>query len=133
MPEVKKQTNIPNAEQQKQFHKYIEFWQETLNLMDWRIERVNKVARGAMAAIEFNDAARLVTYRLGDFGSATINASSLSSTALHECLHVFIHDLVVAAQNKASLEELEAAEHRVVNTLEKLLMLQESDDAERKM
>jgi hypothetical protein len=75
-----------------------------------------------MASVEFNDAARLATYRLGDWGAEQITPSSLEKTALHELLHVFLHDLMVTATDpKASDEELEKQEHRIINLLEHLL------------
>ncbi len=93
-----------------------------LNLGDWRIERGLKPAKNAMASVEFNEGARLATYRLGDFGAEKITPESLDQTALHELLHVFLHDLMTVAQDpKSSQDEIEAQEHRVVNLLEKLL------------
>jgi hypothetical protein len=75
-----------------------------------------------MASVEFNEGARLATYRLGDFGTEEVTPQSLDQTALHELLHVFLHDLITAAQDqKSSVELLEKEEHRVVNLLEKLL------------
>jgi hypothetical protein len=73
--------------------------------------------------VEFNEGARLATYRLGDFGAEKITPESLDQTALHELLHVFLHDLITVAQDpKSSTEEMETQEHRVVNLLEKLLI-----------
>lgn len=100
----------------------MQFWQEVLNLQDWRIERGQKPAKDAMASVEINETARLAIYRLGEFGAATINTQSLSMTALHECLHVFLHDLIATAQDRgATPEQLESSEHRVINVLEKVL------------
>lgn len=75
-----------------------------------------------MAAMQCDNQARLGTYQLGDFGSATIDSESLSMTALHECLHVFLFDLISTAQDRlATPEQLDAAEHRVINVLERVL------------
>ena len=75
-----------------------------------------------MASVEFNTTARLATYRLGDFGAEKITPESLDQTALHELLHVFLHDLMTVAQDpKSSQDEVEMQEHRVINLLEKLL------------
>ena len=69
-----------------------------------------------------NASARLATYRLGDFGAEKITPESLDQTALHELLHVFLHDLMTVAQDpKSSQDEVEMQEHRVINLLEKLL------------
>jgi hypothetical protein len=75
-----------------------------------------------MASIEFNEGARLATYRLGDFGAEKITPESLDKTALHELLHVFLHDLlIVATDPKSSDEDIERQEHRVINLLENLI------------
>lgn len=75
-----------------------------------------------MAEVECDSAARLAIYRLGEFGGEEINTDSLRRTALHECLHVFLFDLVaVASDRNATPEQLEVAEHRVINVLERVL------------
>ena len=116
-------SNIPTPEDSALFAQSVRKWQQVLNLGDWRIEKGLKPAKNAMASVEFNEAARLATYRLGDFGAEKITPESLDQTALHELLHVFLHDLMTVAQDpKSSQEEIEVQEHRVVNLLEKLLI-----------
>ncbi len=117
-----KAVNKPTPEQAAQFDRYMRHWQQVLNLGDWRIERGNRAVRGAMACVECDNGARLAVYRLGDFGATEINDSSLSMTALHECLHVFLYDLVATAQDPTTkAEQQEVAEHRVINVLERVL------------
>jgi hypothetical protein len=114
--------NIPTPEDAKFFAECVKKWQLTLSLGDWRIEKGSKPAKNAMASVEFNENARLATYRLGDFGSEKITKESLDKTALHELLHVLLHDLMTIAQDpKSSDEEVEMQEHRVINLLENLL------------
>ena len=114
--------NIPTPEDTKLFAQSVRKWQQVLNLGDWRIEKGSKAAKEAMASVEFNQNARLATYRLGDFGAEKITQESLDQTALHELLHVFLHDLMTVAQDpKSSQDEVEMQEHRVINLLEKLL------------
>jgi hypothetical protein len=114
--------NKPNERQAKQFDEFVRHWQQLLNLQDWRIEKGIKPARGAMASVECDSPARLAIYRLGDFGAEAITDSSLSHTALHEVLHIFLYELIAAAQDqKATPEQLESAEHRVINVLERVL------------
>lgn len=105
------------------FDAFVLKWQAKLNLGDWRIERGRRPAKGgAMATVEFDESARLATYKLGDFGAEEVNPSSLEKTAVHELLHVFLHDLISLAQDRsATPEALEGAEHRVINVLERLL------------
>lgn len=114
--------NIPTPENAKLFAESVRKWQQVLSLGDWRIEKGIKPAKQAMASVEFNASARLATYRLGDFGAEKITPESLDKTALHELLHVFLHDLMTVAQDpKSSQDEVEMQEHRVINLLENLL------------
>ena len=114
--------NIPTPQDVQLFAQSVKKWQQVLSLGDWRIEKGSKPAKAAMASVEFNSAARLATYRLGDFGAEKITPESLDQTALHELLHVFLHDLMTVAQDpKSSQDEVEMQEHRVINLLEKLL------------
>jgi len=114
--------NIPSPDDAKLFAQSVKKWQQILSLGDWRIEKGMKPAKQAMASVEFNDSARLATYRLGDFGAEKITPDSLDKTALHELLHVFLHDLMmVATDPKSSDEDIEMQEHRVINLLENLL------------
>ncbi len=115
-------TNIPTPENAKLFAQSVRKWQQVLSLGDWRIEKGSKPAKEAMASVEFNQTARLATYRLGDFGAEKITPESLDRTALHELLHIFLYDLMcVATDPKSSDEEIEMQEHRVINLLENLL------------
>jgi hypothetical protein len=114
--------NIPTPEQAELFAQSVRKWQQVLSLGDWRIEKGSKPAKAAMASVEFNEQARLATYRLGDFGAEKITPESLDRTALHELLHIFLYDLMcVATDPKSSDEEIEMQEHRVINLLENLL------------
>jgi hypothetical protein len=115
-------SNIPTPEDARFFALCVKKWQEILNLGDWRIEKGLKPAKQAMASVEFNESARLATYRLGDFGAEEITNESLETTALHELLHVMLHDLLAAAQDpKSSQDDIDKQEHRVINLLERLL------------
>ena len=115
-------SNIPTPKDAEIFSESIKKWQQILNLGDWRIEKGTKPAKQAMASVEFNENARLAVYRLGDFGAEKITDDSLDRTALHECLHIFLHDLMtVTADPKSSDEDIEMQEHRVINLLENLL------------
>lgn len=114
--------NIPTPEHAEIFAQSVLKWQTILSLGDWRIEKGTKPAKQAMASVEFTDSARLAVYRLGDFGAEKITPASLEKTALHELLHIFLHDLMmVATDPKSSDEDIEMQEHRVINLLENLL------------
>jgi len=114
--------NIPTPEHAELFALSVRKWQQVLSLGDWRIEKGSKPAKQAMASVEFTPNARLAVYRLGDFGAEKITPESLDRTALHELLHIFLHDLMVVSQDpKSSQDEIEMQEHRVINLLENLL------------
>jgi hypothetical protein len=114
--------NIPTQQDAELFAQSVKKWQQVLSLGDWRIEKGIKPAKGAMASVEFTDNARLAVYRLGDFGAEKITKESLDKTALHELLHIFLHDLMaVATDPKSSDDDIEMQEHRVINLLENLL------------
>ena len=114
--------NIPTPEHAQLFAQSVRKWQQVLSLGDWRIEKGSKPAKQAMASVEFTPNARLAVYRIGDFGAEKITPESLDRTALHELLHIFLHDLMVVSQDpKSSQDEIEMQEHRVINLLENLL------------
>ena len=115
-------SNIPTPEHAELFAQSVKKWQQVLSLGDWRIEKGIKPAKAAMASVEFTPAARLAVYRLGDFGAEKITPDSLDKTALHELLHIFLHDLMSTATDpKSSDEAIEIQEHRIINLLEHLL------------
>jgi len=115
-------SNIPTPQDAIHFAQSVRKWQQVLSLGDWRIEKGSKPAKAAMASVEFTPNARLAVYRLGDFGAEKITPESIDKTALHELLHIFLHDLMVVSQDpKSSQDEIEMQEHRVINLLENLL------------
>ena len=115
-------SNIPTPEDAKLFALSVRKWQQVLSLGDWRIEKGSKPAKQAMASVEFTPNARLAVYRIGDFGAEKITPESLDRTALHELLHIFLHDLMVVSQDpKSSDDDREMQEHRIINLLENLI------------
>jgi len=118
-------TKLPSldTEQNAEFDRLIKVWQYKLNLQDWRIERGMRPAVGAMASVKHNYGARLATYRTGA-GWPTATTSDIEATVIHELLHVMLAELLHLTTAQAAADVLESAEHRVVNTLEKLLMRQ---------
>jgi hypothetical protein len=104
-------------------------WQAELNLADWRIVPRRGRAKGVMADVTRELEHRLAGYRLGDtFGNVPVTAHALESTALHEVLHVLLHELVELAKDPVTSEAaLMSAEHRVINVLERKLLPDEAD------
>jgi len=77
-------SNIPTSQDAEFFALCVKKWQSILHLGDWRIEKGLKPAKQAMASVEFNEGARLATYRLGDFG-AEINDEILDAQLYMRC------------------------------------------------
>lgn len=122
--QVNSKNPVSSADADK-FEEYIHKWQTKLNLNDWRIVRSPKRIKGAMAQVSktyLED--RLVSYKIGsDFGSDGVSDHTLESTAVHELLHILLYELVeLAATPGHTQEQLMSVEHRVVNTLEGLLV-----------
>lgn len=109
------------TEQDAEFDRLVKVWQAKLNLMDWRIERGPRPALNAMASVKVNYGARLATYRTGP-GWPTATTADIEATAVHELLHVALYELTHLTAASAAADVLESSEHRIVNTLEKLLM-----------
>ena len=74
-----------------------------------------------MASVKPNYGARLATYRTGP-GWPTATKADIEATVVHELLHVVLFELLHLTAASAAADVLESVEHRVVNTLEKLLM-----------
>ena len=115
--------NLLSEADKEKFHVYIKKWQVNLGLIDWRFGFSKKMA-GGMADMKSNLGARLATYRLGDWKGNPINDFELEKTACHEVLHTLLHEFAQSIRTDASAEVQESAEHRVVNTLEGLLVPQ---------
>lgn len=107
-------------EQDAEFDRLVGVWQRRLNLMDWRIERAPGRAPGALASVSPNFGARLAAYRTG-LGWTNASPSAIEAIVVHELLHVALAELLHMTAAKADADVLESAEHRVINTMVKLL------------
>lgn len=108
-----------------EFERQLKAWQARLNLGDWRIVLSPTRAKSAMAEMDKWDwQQRQVTCRVGEDWKATpVNHATLAQTAVHELLHVMLFELIEAAKNnQITDEQLGSIEHRVINTLERLLV-----------
>lgn len=104
----------PTPEQVAAFDQHMQEWQTTLGLQSWRIERGAGYS-DAMADVSFDLPAKLAVYRAGYVGSES------RQTALHECLHILLRDLIDAAASRDD-SRITQTEHGVINTLERLLI-----------
>ncbi len=118
--------NPVTPEDAEKYEGYIREWQRILGLGDWRIKRSLKAPRkGVMAEIKrFDYEQRMATYQIGmHFGAEAVTPEALDATALHEVLHIFLHDLIELAKDQSTPPDtLASTEHRVINILEQLLM-----------
>lgn len=111
-----------SADDRETFRLYLMQWQERLGLTDWRFNlQTTPAPKGTMANVTNHYRARLANIQLGtDFGGTPVSPESLESTALHEALHTFLHEITHAGIEDA--ETLDSAEHRVIHVLESLLL-----------
>lgn len=119
--------NPVTDEHAQRFEQFLQKWQDQLNLKDWRINLSPVRHKGVMAVVYKMDfEQRQATIRLGtDFGADTVDDVSLEATALHELLHVFMCEVLELAKEAGTQgDPLRSAEHRVINTLERLLVLE---------
>lgn len=97
-------------------------WQMALGLQGWRIER-SRAKTTALAEVRFDYGARQASYRTGPWNPPNEPTdAALEATAVHELLHVLLQDLKHHVFNESNAKAIEAAEHGVVNLLEKLLL-----------
>ena len=122
--EAERMKNLVTPADDDKFAEYISKWQTLLNLHDWRItRRGSTAAKGSMADVAISAGDKLAQWRLGKhFGSEVVNDYTLESTAVHELLHVLLADFKEICTSKPSDEILDGAEHRVIHTLERLLV-----------
>ena len=109
-------------EQIAQFDGYIVKWQGLLNLNDWRLIRSPKLAKGSCAEVSASAVDRTAVYRIGNhFGLEEMTDQTLEGTAIHELLHVLLTEYRDMCLLKQSEDAIMGAEHRIVQTLERLL------------
>lgn len=105
------------------FGKLMREWQEKLNLRDWRVSKIRGNA-DAMCEVHITYEDRLAAWRLGDWAGESRGLHELTTTACHEMLHVLLAELsaLATSDETATTEQVDAAEHRIINTLTNLLV-----------
>ena len=102
-------------------------WQHTLGMHDWRIAVAAKRSpRKVMAeVVKFDLEQRSASIRLGkDWSGEAVTPDALNATALHEVLHIFLHELIETSKVPNQPDDaIGSVEHRVINILEQLLPL----------
>lgn len=104
------------------FGRYVKKWQRLLSLGDWRMV-ISPKRTTAMAEVKCELSDRLARLRFGSsFGAEPVTPLTIEATAVHELLHVLTHELKEFARANTSEEDILSAEHRLINTIEPLLM-----------
>jgi hypothetical protein len=125
---------ILTDKQKKHFWSCLYAWQERLGLSDWRITRSNR--QPAMKAalcqmVNWDNVQRQVSCRLAsNWGKGERPTDTLiEQTAVHELLHVLLHPVLEASGTPGTAQEdIDGAEHGVINRLEKLLVPGNAED-----
>jgi hypothetical protein len=124
MAAKKPPANPVTEEHLQQFAACVVFWADVLGLHDWRVTVSEKRSnRKVMAEVyKFDLEQRSASIRMGrDFGGAEVTERGISDLALHECLHIFFHEMIQFAQSGGLQEDIDSAEHRLINVLERRL------------
>lgn len=121
---MKKLTNPTNDEHRQIFENELKYWQNKLGMQDWRIVLSKIPDKHNMASVTRDLASRLAAVKFGvAFGAEELSEKNISSTALHELLHVFLWELItICKKPDLTAEELYSAEHRIIHILENLLI-----------
>ncbi len=106
------------------FIAFLHEWQGKLGLGDWRVVISEKRPKTNAAETIADYEARLASVRLGeDLGSTPVTPDSMEALAVHELGHVLLRELIVLCQDPATpADVINSAEHRVINTLQRLLV-----------
>ena len=107
------------------FAESVEEWQTQLGLGDWRMHVSDQPAKRCAADVSLDLEARLATIRIGEStGTAAVTPDNIEGLACHEVLHVFLCELIGLCRSPGVSEStINSAEHRVVNTLQRLLTI----------
>lgn len=112
------------AEHRQVFESYLLLWQGKLGLLDWRISlSQRRPSKANAAAVKIHHRHRQASIHLADdLGPNTkVTPEVLESFVVHELLHVLLAEIVNQTEYGIEGFPLEAAEHGVIHTLQKLL------------
>lgn len=113
-------------EHANRFEHYLAVWREKLGMLDWRITLSKVRCKKNMAEVYKVDLEqRSATIRLGtDFGPTyEVTERTLEEAALHEILHVLLHELIETSKVEGQSEDvIRSSEHRIINLFEQLLL-----------
>lgn len=124
---AKAPANPVTPEDAELFSDRVRHWQHVLGMHDWRIAvQARRSSRKVMAEVaKFDLEQRSAAIRLGkDWSGEAVTPDALDQTALHEVLHIFLHELIETAKVPDQPDDaITSVEHRCINILEQLLPL----------
>jgi hypothetical protein len=101
------------------FIRRVFFWQELLNLMDWRFDiYVGDTGPDKDAAVTMGFSGRVVSIMLRDQTPTKWTKKRLDQIAFHECCEVLLGQLGYWAEQRYSKNEVEEGVHMVIRVLE---------------
>lgn len=116
--------NYTTPDDAEAFWGYLDKWQAKLGLSDWRIIKSRKPSRYLAEMVEWDWGQRKVTCKFGNnWRKTAITPANLEQTAVHELLHVLLHELIAASKYGGSNDtDLDSIEHAAINRLERLFV-----------
>lgn len=107
------------------FPLFISEWQQKLGLMDWRLNVSDVPSKSYCAEVyKCHYDNRVATLRLGtDLGGSRCEPETVEALAVHELCHILLKELIVLCQDSNTPDDvIDSAEHRVINTMVRLLV-----------
>jgi hypothetical protein len=122
-PPVKSVDNCLTPDDAEEFWAALSRWQGELSLTGWRITPSPTPSKYMAEMAKWDWKQRQVSCRLGLNWKATpVTHAAIEQTAVHELLHVLLYPLIETVRANGAAEDILAAEHAVINTLERLLV-----------
>ena len=102
------------------------YYMQVFNLLNWEVNFQWEEMPDARAAIQINVAGKIATTCFNKRYDFAYDESEISKCAFHECMELLIGELSCAAEERYSThEQIEAATHTIIRTLENVIWEQE--------
>lgn len=97
-----------------------EEWLDCFSLREWCIHYIHGSCEGGKAWCDANHEGRIATMGLSvDWRHIPVTPEALRKSALHECLHLVLHDLRYLVNSRVCTDiMLETVEHAAIRRLE---------------
>jgi len=95
------------------------YWQEKINLMDWRIDiYLRDLEKDTAAEVQMDFSSKVASITLSDTHPFPWHKKVLDRTAFHEVCEILLSELGYMATLYVKGSEVEEAVHKVIRTLE---------------